>query len=82
MTANCCIKLLNKDIISTTVLFAINVGVIFIWVFVNQIRKSIQNYVWDREGEEILEMENIEKADETDQEFTETKQRLAQHIPT
>ena len=78
MTANCCINLLNKEIFSATVLFTINVGVICIWVFVNQIRESIKNYVWDREGEgeEILEeMDNIEKADETDQEVTETKQK-------
>ena len=50
-----CIYIINFQIISSMIILMINIGVIVIWFFINQIRRSIKNQEWDQQRAEAFE---------------------------
>ena len=56
------INIINFQLISCIVILIIVVGLTVIWVFINQIRRSIKSREWESEGEDI----SIHESDNVD----------------
>ena len=54
------INIINFQLISCIVILIIVLGLIVIWVFINQIRRSIKSRDWESEREEISIYESVD----------------------
>ena len=54
------INIINFQLVSCIVILIIVIGLIVIWVFINQIRRSIKSREWESEGEDISIYESVD----------------------
>ena len=74
------IYLINFQIISSMIILMINIGVIVIWFFINQIIRSIKNHEWDQQRADTFDWVDVTDIECLGRKFGSSKKQVVRDL--